>query len=84
MIDLREPTKIRSTTNASRKLVMAHRCCGVMLGRNQIVRAANSHISPLPLCSSSIMYFRGIERDEVWNSLTDTARSHADHDFGTV
>lgn len=63
---------------------MAHRCCGVMLGRNQIVRAANSHTSPLPLCSSSIMYFRGIVRDEAWNTLMDTARSHADHEFGTV
>lgn len=28
------------------------------------------------------MYFRGIVRDEAWNSLMDTARSHADHEFG--
>lgn len=61
---------------------MAHRCCGVMLGRHHVARAANSHTSPLPLYSSSIMYFRGIVRDEAWNSLTDTARSHADHELG--
>ena len=30
------------------------------------------------------MYFRGIVRDEAWNSLMDTARSHADQEFGSV
>ncbi len=30
------------------------------------------------------MYFRGIVGDEAWNSLMDTARSHADHEFETV
>lgn len=77
------PTRIKSTTNAIRKLTVATFCChDVTDGNSSNAMAANNQTRPLPLCSNNIKYFLGTVRPMPWKSLVDSLRSKADQEFG--
>ena len=46
--------------------------------------AKKSQTRPFPLCSRSIKYFLGIDREVYRNSMREIARSHAINEPGSV